>query len=212
MRYTMHIESDYISRSIVLFINKQIKMATIKLIDYNSAITKQSQAKEIYKQIKDNRPNDNVVVVDFDNIETMTIQCAKIIFGQLYIELGPYIFYKNIVIDNCTDNHYSIIDFGIEQAVKYMVEDNYKKGDFLYGIPSSEESAIYNPEGERVFIYTGYKNGDGYGKLLGFHNHKICKSTGWRNFMWGGEVRKATEEEINDFIMKVFNSENIKNY
>lgn len=90
--------------------------------------------------------------------------------------------------------------------------DEFKAGDFLYGIPSSKESEKYNPEGERVFIYSGHKNGDGYGKLIGFHDHKVCKSSGWNNYMWGGDVRKATPEEINDFMVKVFHSEPIKNY
>lgn len=90
--------------------------------------------------------------------------------------------------------------------------EEFKQGDFLYGIPSSSESEKYNPEDERVFIYNGYKNGDGYGKLIGFHHHKICKSLGWRNFMWGGDVRKATPDEVTTFMNKIFNSEPIKNY
>lgn len=90
--------------------------------------------------------------------------------------------------------------------------EEFKQGDFLYGIPSSKESEKYNPENERVFIYSGYKNGDGYGKLIGFHDHKIYKSSGWRNFMWGGEVRKATPDEVKMFMVKVFCSESIKNY
>lgn len=88
----------------------------------------------------------------------------------------------------------------------------FKQGDFLYGIPSSEESAKYHPEGERVFIFTGHITGDGYGILIGWHDHKICKSFGWKNFMWGGDARKATDEEVEDFIRKVMYSEPIKNY
>lgn len=90
--------------------------------------------------------------------------------------------------------------------------EEFKQGDFLYGIPSSKESEKYHPENERVFIYSGHKNGDGYGKLIGFHDHKICKSSGWNNFMWGGDVRKATPDEVKAFMVKVFHSEPIKNY
>ena len=93
-----------------------------------------------------------------------------------------------------------------------MQQNDFKAGDFLYGIPSSKESEKYNPVNERVFIYSGHKNGDGYGKVIGFHEHKICKSSGWNNYMWGGDVRKATPEEIKDFITKVFNSQTIQNY
>ena len=64
----------------------------------------------------------------------------------------------------------------------------------------------------RDLIFSGFKNGDGYGKLIGFHDHKICKSSGWRNFMWGGDVRKATPDEVTTFMNKIFNSEPIKNY
>ena len=32
------------------------------------------------------------------------------------------------------------------------------------------------------------------------------------NFMWGGEVRKATPDEIKAFMVKVFYSEHINNY
>ena len=81
-----------------------------------------------------------------------------------------------------------------------MRKSEFKAGDFLYGIPSSPESAKYHPEDERVFIHTGYETGDGYGILLGFHDHKIKRSSGHGNFQWGGDVRHATEEEIEKFM------------
>ena len=81
-----------------------------------------------------------------------------------------------------------------------MRKSGFKAGDFLYGIPSDPESAKYHPEDERVFIHTGYETGDGYGILLGFHEHKIKRSSGHGNFQWGGDVRYATEEEIEKFM------------
>ena len=81
-----------------------------------------------------------------------------------------------------------------------MRKSRFKAGDFLYGIPSSPESAKYNPEGERVFIQTGYETGDGYGILVGWHEHRIKRSSGHGNFQWGGDVRYATEEEIEKFM------------
>ena len=33
-----------------------------------------------------------------------------------------------------------------------MKRSEFEIGEFLYGIPSSEESAKYNPEDQRVFI------------------------------------------------------------
>lgn len=93
-----------------------------------------------------------------------------------------------------------------------MKRSEYKVGEFLYGIPSSKECEKYNPEDQRVFIHNGYKNGDGYGMLIGWHDGKIVKSTGWANYCWGASVRKATEEEIEHFMNKLMNQENIKNY
>lgn len=88
----------------------------------------------------------------------------------------------------------------------------YRIGEFLYGIPSSEESAKYNPECQRVFIHNGYENGDGYGILLGWHDGEIKRSTGWKNFMWGGDVREATAEEIDGFMKELMNQETIRPY
>ena len=48
---------------------------------------------------------------------------------------------------------------------------NYSAGTFLYGIPSSEVSASYHPEDQRVFLYDGCNTADGYGILTG-----ICRA------------------------------------
>lgn len=93
-----------------------------------------------------------------------------------------------------------------------MKRSEFEIGEFLYGIPDSEECAKYNPENQRVFIHNGYINGDGYGMLLGWHDGKIVKSTGWRNFCWGAFVRKATEEEIESFMKALMQQEIIKYY
>lgn len=92
-----------------------------------------------------------------------------------------------------------------------MKRSEYKIGEFLYGIPD-EESAMYHPENQRVFIHNGYKNGDGYGKLIGWNDGEIKKSTGWGNFCWGGNVRKATGEEIEQFMGALMNQDVIKYY
>lgn len=93
-----------------------------------------------------------------------------------------------------------------------MKRSEYKIGEFLYGIPSDEESAKYNPENQRVFIHTGYIDGDGYGKLIGWNDGKIKKSTGWNNWCWGDSVRKATDEEIEQFMNQLMNQDVIKYY
>ena len=78
----------------------------------------------------------------------------------------------------------------------------YKAGDFLYKLGDKG----IKKESQRVFIYTGQLNADGYGVLLGFDsNDKLRKSTGYGNCQYGNDVRLATEEEIKEFIVEVFN-------
>lgn len=87
----------------------------------------------------------------------------------------------------------------------------YKVGEFLYTIPSIDVEEV-PPITQRVFIHNGYINGDGYGMLLGWHEGQIVKSTGWRNFCWGGLVRRASQEEIEEFMKALMAQNVIKNY
>lgn len=78
----------------------------------------------------------------------------------------------------------------------------YKAGDFLYQFGDE----CIKKESQRVFIYTGYITGDGYGVLIGFDSDgKLRKSTGYANYQYGNDVRLATDEEIKSFINEVFN-------
>lgn len=89
----------------------------ISLETYGPAITNPVIAELVYKKIMEHKPNDNVVTIDLAGIEAMTTQCAKIIFGKLYINLGADLFYKNIAITNCSDGLQLVIEFGIEHAL-----------------------------------------------------------------------------------------------
>jgi len=77
-------------------------------------------------------------------------------------------------------------------------------GAFLYGIPHNEEAAKYHPENQRVFIYDGHTTADGYGKLIGWEDGKLKHSTGIGNWCWGGDVRLATKEEIDQFMREIY--------
>lgn len=93
-----------------------------------------------------------------------------------------------------------------------MKRSEYNVGEFLYGIPTNEESAKYHPENQRVFIHDGYVDGDGYGILIGWNDGIIKKSTGWGNFCWGANVRKATDEEKESFMKALMNQDVIRYY
>lgn len=85
----------------------------------------------------------------------------------------------------------------------------FAAGTFLYGIPSSEESASYHPEDQRVFLHDGCITADGYGILIGWEDGKLVHSTGFGNFCWGGDVRLATEDEIGKFISQIHYNDKI---
>lgn len=93
-----------------------------------------------------------------------------------------------------------------------MRHSEYNIGQFLYKLPSPytdyDVYEKYHPKNQRVFIHNGYVNGDGYGQLIGFEDGKLVKSTGWNNFMWGGDVRLATYDEIEDFMEQLMLREN----
>lgn len=89
----------------------------ISLDKYVPAITNPEIAESIYNSINEQNPKENVVTIDLNGIEAMTTQCAKIIFGQLYIQLGADLFYRNIEIMNCSDGLQLVIEFGIEHAL-----------------------------------------------------------------------------------------------
>lgn len=49
-------------------------------------------------------------------IVTITTQCVKAIFVRLYQELGHYIYYQNIMIENKTDTVSKLIASSIEEC------------------------------------------------------------------------------------------------
>ena len=95
-----------------------------------------------------------------------------------------------------------------------MKRSEYNIGDFLVGIPTEEAKEYYKDTRveEMVFIHNGYINGDGYGIFIGIEDGRAKKSTGSANFMWGGSVRLATDEEKNSFLKRIMNQEAIKDY
>lgn len=93
-----------------------------------------------------------------------------------------------------------------EDDIHIKMAEFYDTGTFLYGIPEDEESAKYNPEDERVFIFDGHVTADGYGMMIGYEDGKLVRSTGYGNFQWGGKVRPATKQEIIQFIKKLYRS------
>lgn len=95
-----------------------------------------------------------------------------------------------------------------------MRRSEFKTGTYLYKLSHPADDHL--PEGgKRVFIHDGYVDGDGYGVMLGFvsSNSELCKSSGYGNYCYGGDVRPATNEEIDLFVEEVhYYQKPIKNY
>lgn len=62
---------------IVIDLNKYAPIITDENISYN-----------IYNEIMEKDPYNNIIVIDFKGIESISCRFAKIVFGRLFILLG----------------------------------------------------------------------------------------------------------------------------
>lgn len=58
-------------------------------------------------------PYNNIIVIDFKGIESISCRFAKIIFGRLFILLGYKKYYKNIFLINVKDTVNTVIMLGV---------------------------------------------------------------------------------------------------
>ena len=56
---------------------------------------------------------------EYDGLKDKSEALARQIFGQLYLDLGPERFSKNIIILNATEDVQLIIKLGIKYAIEY---------------------------------------------------------------------------------------------
>lgn len=85
----------------------------ISLAGYAPSIGSEEKAKEILQNIQEALKTEDVVL-DFENIQTMGTNCAKLIFGSLYNNLGAEVFYEKINVIHTTPNIRRTIRLGIE--------------------------------------------------------------------------------------------------
>lgn len=91
-------------------------MIVISLNQYAPVISDEQTGLEILNSIKSALESDDVVV-DMTEVKSMATFCAKQIFGTLYVELGPSVFYSRIQIKNANDDIKVIIRMGIVSAL-----------------------------------------------------------------------------------------------
>lgn len=92
-------------------------MKSISLQQYSPIISDKEKGNVIYNDIFELDPQNEQVEIDMTGIMSMTIFCAKQIFGQLYKKLGSCLFEKNIILKNVSSDVLLIIKMGIKNAV-----------------------------------------------------------------------------------------------
>ena len=92
-------------------------MVEIRLIDYSNTITDPSIAETILRDIRDALGKQDSISVVFTGVDIMTTSCAKQIFGQLYLELGPEVFYQRMQLKDVDEDLRIIIKNAIQSAI-----------------------------------------------------------------------------------------------
>jgi hypothetical protein len=92
-------------------------MKTINLDTYGPVISDKEIGQKIYLLIKEEAAKGDQVEIDLKSIKSMATYCAKQIFGNLYIELTPSVFFNNILLKNANNDVRSIIKIGIQHAL-----------------------------------------------------------------------------------------------
>lgn len=88
----------------------------IDLSQYAPSIVNKTNADTILKEIKKLDPRSNKIYIDMVTIDAMTTICARIIFGNLYVDLGPKLYNENIKVLNASDAIKVVIKWGIKSA------------------------------------------------------------------------------------------------
>ena len=89
---------------------------------FKSLVTRKVDGEEVYGEIMEHFRKDEQIIVDFDEIDTMTTYFAKQVFGKLYVELGATTFGARIKFDrqNMTEDVALVVKIGIKGALSSM--------------------------------------------------------------------------------------------
>ena len=66
--------------------------------NYSEAITNEQVGLKLKIEIDKELQSSDVIEVDFDGVLTMTTNCAKQIFGEMYEKMGAEQFYRRIIM------------------------------------------------------------------------------------------------------------------
>ena len=75
-------------------------------------------ARTVLTDISNMEPSDNEVVIDFDEMVSMSCQCINAIFGNLIRQIGVEKFKKNLIFKNLSDELKSLILMIVNENLK----------------------------------------------------------------------------------------------
>jgi len=93
-------------------------MKKIELKKYGPIISDKKLGEELYNLINDSLKDQQTIELDMTGIISMATFCAKQIFGRLYLNLSPEVFFDRIELKNTTDDLKLIIKIGIQNAIE----------------------------------------------------------------------------------------------
>ncbi len=96
----------------------------IQLKKYGSVITDEKVGKQIFDDIKKELKKEQKIIIDFSEVETMATFCAKQIFGKLYVELKPEVFFDRIELTSTNKDLQIVIRWGILHAIEEQEKNN----------------------------------------------------------------------------------------
>ena len=105
----------------------------IDLSKYAPIITDENISYNIYNEIMEKDPYNNIIVIDFKGIESISCRFAKIVFGRLFILLGYKKYYKNIFLINVKDTVNTVIMLGVRLIYedKELISKNQDKVNII---------------------------------------------------------------------------------
>ncbi len=95
----------------------------LKLEKYGQIISNDGFGKEITDEIHLLLKEHNKTIIDFLGVKGITLNNAKQIFGELYLELGSENFFKRIQLKNISSNLEYIIRLGIQDSINSREEE-----------------------------------------------------------------------------------------
>lgn len=89
----------------------------LQMSKFKSIVIRKVDGENVYSEIKSHLANDELVIIDFSEIETMTTYFAKQVFGRLYVEIGSDNFSKKIKFVRMSSDVELVIKIGIAGAI-----------------------------------------------------------------------------------------------